>query len=70
MEPSYSLTDANMTGRSLSTIRSSTLVPIASCALSAATLATLGSMQAGIMLAVPVVALFCPGLARPADPPA
>lgn len=43
------------------------IVPVAWCALSAATLATMGSAQAAVMLVAPVLALLAARRARPAD---
>jgi hypothetical protein len=43
------------------------IVPLAWCALSAATLATMGSAQAAVMLAVPMLALLAARRGRPAN---
>jgi hypothetical protein len=58
------LVEAPAAGPARRLLRLAMLVPIAWCAISAATLATLGSAQAWILVAAACVALLCPRAAK------
>jgi hypothetical protein len=58
------LLEAPGAGRARRLVAVAKLVPIAWCAVSAATLGTLGSAQAWLMLAIPIVVLLCPTAGR------